>query len=150
MSWFKRKPKKDLRSKPNDYYRETQTSIADWGYQQFGPAGSSLKIGARANEEMSELMTALARAHSNQKVAEEMADVVIVLSQLAAHIGVDLRKEVDKKMEINRNRTWTKTENGYYHEKGPAVLASSGTGTANCYVTGAETSNTIAHFAFKK
>ena len=47
----------------------------------------------------------------------EYADVLIMILDLAHMHGVDLEKAVRDKMEINRSRTWTRTETGtYQHE----------------------------------
>jgi hypothetical protein len=45
-----------------------------------------------------------------------MADVIIVLSRLADRMGSNLGLEVNKKMAINRSRTWALDNTGHgYH-----------------------------------
>jgi NTP pyrophosphatase (non-canonical NTP hydrolase) len=53
-----------------------------------------------------------------EKIAEEMADVAIVLAVIAHRRGVDLQAEVDEKMRVNRSRTWKSHGDGTgYHVK---------------------------------
>lgn len=86
----------------------TQQQISDWADRTFGTAYDALTIGVRANEEMAELLTALAadRVGESAKVMEELADVVIVLKRLAAIHGGDLDAAIDRKMDINAKRDW--------------------------------------------
>jgi NTP pyrophosphatase (non-canonical NTP hydrolase) len=97
--------------------RETQKTISEWAENTFGPSGSCARVAARANEEMAELLRALTSDDANiAKAAEEIADVVIVLYRLATRLGVDIQFEIEQKMEINRNRVWTKDGTGHgYH-----------------------------------
>lgn len=46
------------------------------------------------------------------KAIIEMADMVVVLSHMAASLGHDLQKAVDLKMRVNRARTWAITAEG--------------------------------------
>jgi len=85
---------------------ETQRTISDWAEATFGPASSNVRVAARANEEMAELLRALSADDNNPEAVEEAADVVIVLYRLASRMGTDLHEVIDKKMEINRRRTW--------------------------------------------
>lgn len=101
---------------------ETQESIEEWRLNTFGPSMSTMRIAARANEEMSELLRALSVDDGNPKAAVEIADVVIVLYGVATRLGVDLHAEVDKKMEINRARRWALDGTGHgYHVRDKAV-----------------------------
>ncbi len=88
---------------------ESQDSICAWAKKTFGSAKLGL-ITARCNEEMAELITAVqAESVSTEAlaaVAEECADVYIVLCQIVDHLGMDLQECVNIKMEANRNRTW--------------------------------------------
>lgn len=98
---------------------ETQRSIADWAEQTFGPAVYLARVGARANEEMAELLRKLTAAEIDlDGIAEEAADVVIVLYRLAHLTGRDLNAEVNAKMAINRAREWKMTGDGHgYHKR---------------------------------
>jgi transcriptional regulator with XRE-family HTH domain len=100
---------------------EDQTTITEWAEQTFGPARSLPRVAARANEEMAELLRAVTADAPLAKVAEEIADVVIVLNRLASLCGARLRDEVERKMAINRSRTWARDETGHgYHTRDEA------------------------------
>ena len=95
---------------------ETQLSISEWANDAFGPSGSNIRVAARANEEMAELLRALTVDDANPKAPEEIADIVIVLYRLAWRLGVDLHHEIDVKMAINRKREWKLDGSGHgYH-----------------------------------
>jgi len=97
-------------------YAETQASISQWAEDAFGPSGSNARVAARANEEMAELLRALTANDQHPMAAEEVADILIVLYRLATRLGVDLHAEVDRKMAINRGRTWHPDQTGHgYH-----------------------------------
>jgi NTP pyrophosphatase (non-canonical NTP hydrolase) len=62
----------------------------------------------RAHEELSE---AFSKYNKNQEgVAEEFADVAIFLLGMCEQLGYDLEKELVRKVEINKNRTYIKTK----------------------------------------
>lgn len=95
---------------------ETQATIARWADDTFGPAPSNMRIGTRANEEMAEVLRALAMDDHNAAAVVEMADVVIIFMRLARNLGADLLQEVDRKMAINRTREWVLDGSGHgYH-----------------------------------
>jgi NTP pyrophosphatase (non-canonical NTP hydrolase) len=101
---------------------ETQATICVFADETFGPATSNIRVAARANEEMAELLRALSTDDHHPKAAEEIADVVIILYRLARNLGTDLQTEIDRKMEINRNRTWKRDDTGHgYHVRDKAV-----------------------------
>lgn len=95
---------------------ETQKTISDWANETFGPATSNMRIATRANEEMAELLRALAADDYSPKAGEEIADILIVLCRVAERLGVSIESEVYKKMAINRAREWKKDGTGHgYH-----------------------------------
>lgn len=96
---------------------ESQASISQWADETFGPAGSNVRVAARANEEMAELIRALAVNENHPKAAEEMADVVIIFMRLATRLGVDLLEQVEAKMKINRRRQWQLDGTGHGYHK---------------------------------
>jgi NTP pyrophosphatase (non-canonical NTP hydrolase) len=97
---------------------ENQDSIVRWINQTFGPAEMNMRCATRANEEMAELLKALSTDDDHPKAVEEAADIVIVLYRLASRFGVNLHDEIDKKMAINRARTWKRDGTGQgYHVK---------------------------------
>lgn len=93
--------------------RETQESITAWADETFGPSTSNMRIATRANEEMAELLRALSVDDASPDAAVEIADVVIILNRLATKLGVDIAAEVDRKMEINRQRQWQLDGSGH-------------------------------------
>ena len=94
---------------------ETQQTISDWANETFGDTGSNLRVAQRANEEMKELLEHLENDDNHIKAAEECADIFIVLYRLGVRLGVDLHAEVQRKMSVNRNRTWLKDGTGCGH-----------------------------------
>ncbi len=62
----------------------------------------------RAYEELSE---AFSKHNKNQPgVAEEFADVMIFILGMCEQMGFDLEKELIRKIEINKNRKYTKSK----------------------------------------
>lgn len=103
--------------------RETAKSISDWIIATFGASGTNERVAIRANEEMAELLRAVADVSSHEKVREECADVVIVLCRLCERFGGDLFTEIDKKMAVNRQREWKLDGSGCgYHVKQPETV----------------------------
>lgn len=97
---------------------EDQSTIEVWSRETFGKPSSNLRIAIRANEEMAELLRALAIDDTNPKAASEIADVLIVLYGVAEGLGVHLATEVNRKMAINRRRIWELDGTGHgYHVK---------------------------------
>lgn len=72
---------------------ETQKTIAMWADAAFGPTASVFTSAARANQEMAELIKALAEDPNHPKAPEEAADVVITLARAGEKLGVDLISE---------------------------------------------------------
>ena len=96
--------------------RETQATISAWAEATFGPAGSNARAIARANREMAELLEHVTADEEHPEAAEEIADIVIVLSRVMTRLGADLQGEVDRKMAVNRARKWRLDGTGHgYH-----------------------------------
>ena len=70
---------------------ETQESISAWAAETFGEPGSILRVAARVNEEMSELIRAITAEQPKPAVIDEAADVLIVLARLASRLYVELK-----------------------------------------------------------
>ena len=65
---------------------------------------------------MAELLRALTAGDNSPDALDECADVVIVLCRLARRLGGDLWREVERKMAVNRKRTWRLDGTGHaYH-----------------------------------
>lgn len=103
---------------------ETQKTIAAWGDATF-PGGdpSSPRHCLRLLEEAVELCLAAGASDASvraavlgeldragkpdpAKVPDEVADVYVMLAQVAEGRGIDIQTEVDRKMAINRARVW--------------------------------------------
>ena len=67
---------------------ETSATIAQWSNDTFGPV-DVLDVVKRAAEEFAELRAAVAMEDGAEKIAEEIADVVIVLCRLAREYDTD-------------------------------------------------------------
>lgn len=90
---------------------ENQLTISEWARETFGSIPSGELVTARCNEEMGELVTAVAL---KENIGQEAADVLVVLYQVAQHHGFDLHVELDKKMKINRARDWARGKKGTF------------------------------------
>ncbi len=62
----------------------------------------------RAHEELSEAFSKFNKGQDG--VAEEFADVMIFILGMCEKMGFDLEKELVRKIEINKNRKYTKTK----------------------------------------
>ncbi len=85
--------------------RTWSQDIHAWQVETFGPATSPERAFARCTKEWDELLLALHES-GPADVAEECADVAILLCRVAAALGFDLADEIEKKMAINRARKW--------------------------------------------
>lgn len=65
--------------------------------------------------ELAEAFEAYIKKHDN--LAEELADVAIYLMGLSQIVGIDLQNEIEKKIEINKNREYILV-NGVLVKKG--------------------------------
>lgn len=68
----------------------------------------------KMTEEVSELAHALYSGEGS--IAEECADILILLVDVAHMNGVDLRAAFTEKMERNRRRSWCKKNGALKHE----------------------------------
>lgn len=79
----------------------TQKAITDWAEQTFGPATFDA-LYAKLGEEMTEFADCIGAGRE----MEEMADMLIMMYQIAEKHGFDLHEAVEKKMKVNTSRTW--------------------------------------------
>jgi len=87
---------------------ETQKSISEWGVKTFGyPTTLKVIVGRMLKEvkELEELGTGI-DVRNQEKIADECADIYIVMCQVMNTLGYDLGACVDHKMQINRARKW--------------------------------------------
>lgn len=90
---------------------ETQSTIAGWGEETFGPVSNPVALARRASIEMDELIEALEKGDT-EEAERETADVLILLNRLGTTPGFDLSDAVDAKMKVNRARHWVPDGDG--------------------------------------
>ena len=93
---------------------ETQRTISDWGTKTFGYPKNPKAIINRMIKEVRELEELSCRSDDVDiyKMADECADIYIVMCQVMTTIGFDLHSCVDHKMDINRARKWKLNDDG--------------------------------------
>lgn len=114
---------------------ETQKSITDWQIETFGEDTRIAKtVVLRTFEEMVELCHAAgldprdlhdsitdiygkSKLPNIANIAEELADVSIMLNGTASCYNVNLQEVTDLKMSINRNRKWYRRPDGHLQHK---------------------------------
>ena len=97
--------------------RETQSTIARWGEETFGPVSDPVALAKRASIEMDELIEVLEKGDT-EEAARETADVLILLNRLGTTLGFDLLEAVDAKMKVNRARRWVPAGDGTGRHEG--------------------------------
>lgn len=108
------------RSSPSSSQPWTAKRVYDWCQVKFN--ASEMEIVARGNKEYAELVNAIANDTDEEDKVDEVADVLIFMYQLCGLYGVDPQEIVDKKMEINRRRSWVRTKTGgYQHVEMPPI-----------------------------
>ncbi|MBB76579.1 MAG: hypothetical protein CMJ75_18900 [Planctomycetaceae bacterium] len=97
---------------------ETQRSITDWSRETFGETKDPRLVFDRLDEEFDELRYEVRKAGEasdrgedfiDDDIASEVADVGILLYQVAHSYGIDVHEAIDAKMKINRRRKWKTT-----------------------------------------
>lgn len=85
--------------------RTWSQDIHAWQVDTFGATTTPERAFERAAQEWDELLLAL---HDGppEDIAEECADVAIVLCRVASALGFDLADAIEKKMAKNRARKW--------------------------------------------
>lgn len=85
---------------------ENQSTVNAWQRETFGPQTDRQAIAEKLWDEMRELHRAVSQSASCKRVTDELADVQIVLWQLAGSYSIDLQCATDAKMMVNRGRSW--------------------------------------------
>ena len=90
---------------------ETQKTISEWGFKTFGYPKNPIVIVDRMLKEVKELeeLKEQFKKYNDSvytKMADECADIYIVMCQVMETMGYNLQSCVDHKMEINRARKW--------------------------------------------
>lgn len=109
---------------PRGGLHETQESVHEWRVATFGQADPPESVALRMAEEVGELLALLGYgdsmwrrvktcqketfilANDKAEIADELADVQVLLWGAASAFGIDLGAAVDRKMGVNRARRW--------------------------------------------
>ena len=92
---------------------DSLTAEMELWISQVLPERSPFDTATKIVEEASELLHAL---HHKGDVASECADILVLLLDVALLEGFDLQEAFEKKMEINRNRTWERRNGSLKHQ----------------------------------
>lgn len=90
---------------------ETPETITVWARETFGEPSSIAAVAARAMQELAELVQKLCVDENHPGAREELADVQIVLAQVATYLGF-VWEDVEDKMMVNRARRWSSSGDG--------------------------------------
>lgn len=71
--------------------------------------------GETVEEQLKHLREEFTELGNDLTVADEYADVFMLLSCIAANNGIDLLKAFRDKLEVNKARAWEKTDCGFRH-----------------------------------
>lgn len=105
-------------------FQQLQKDTAAWGQETFG-LPKPMELATRMNVEVAELLSGLSNLPATApgsldhtellvSLADECADIGIVLVQVANRLGFDLMTEMVRKMGVNRKRVWAKKSNGQF------------------------------------
>ena len=83
--------------------RQLQSRICEWADRQF-PNRTTADIVLKLYEELGEYVR-------NPKSESEFGDIMILLLDAARMNGIDIRRAIDNKMDINERRQWRVDEN---------------------------------------
>ena len=97
--------------------KETQKTISEWGFQTFGYPKNPIPVIDRLKKEVNELdeLKEQSKQYNDlvySKMADECADIHIMLCHIMSVLGYDLQACVDHKMSINRVRKWKINDDG--------------------------------------
>ena len=102
---------------------ENQETITAWAEETFGPSHPAV-VAARMSIEVAELVSGLSTVShlpvedmdpvTLAALRDEIADVNVMLSQVAKKLNVDIAAATDFKMAINRKRSWGRTASGHF------------------------------------
>jgi len=88
--------------------QDMKTEVVQW-VGPLLPERHPMDTGIKMMEELGELLHAI---NVGEGVGPEAADVLILLVDIAHLTGIDLEAEFEKKMAINRTRTWVANSKG--------------------------------------
>ncbi len=109
-------PQSKLYLKDNPTLKDIQAYVAEMEEERGFTKVSLLQTYLLFVEEVGELAKHIRKAqaamridaakHYSDDVAEELADIMLVLSAVANRLGVDIEQAVREKEEVNKKRTW--------------------------------------------
>jgi NTP pyrophosphatase (non-canonical NTP hydrolase) len=106
--------------KTDNLYYTLQEEIVGWATIQFSSSNQQTVIRKLVMEEIPELVLALAKSEVQNRVCDELADVMILLMDYSHRANIDILAEVMRKMEVNYKRSWVIDEFGVsQHIEGP-------------------------------
>ena len=109
---------------PQKTLRQMQDEIGAWGDATF-PTSTFISVASHFEEEAAEFLAEIRSGESVDAVLNELADCAILLIQFAHKNGFDLSQVIERKMAINRARTWNTTPEPEGHFKHVEVEARS-------------------------
>jgi len=94
-----------------DEIKKTIKSIADakgWHSASSAKPQTAKNLAISISVEAAELIECFQWSDTADKknVGEELADIIIFAAQLSNIMGIDLSKEIQNKLEIDKNRSW--------------------------------------------
>jgi len=103
MNNFLQRLRKQSQSRADEWHRDQKWNIMEWGCAMAGEAGEACNVAKKirrteqgiSKRKEENLQNSLEVLH--EKLAEEIADTIIYLDMMAAHIGIDLEECVTKK-----------------------------------------------------
>ena len=96
---------------------EMTEEVVDWvgefiPDEDRNPFNTAIKM----SEEVAELLHALYSDESDKAVADECADILILLLDVAHLYEIDLTAAFKRKMDINRDRQWKHRNGSLFHD----------------------------------
>lgn len=99
---------------------EIQERIVDWSESTFPDQSAVGTVFPKFKDEVKEFKDAFEMwkddptEETRQQAAWELADIGMMVFQLAEYLETDFLVEVENKLRVNKNRTWTKGKDGTY------------------------------------
>ena len=103
----------ELKANSTATFEAVQLAVVDWAYEVF-PKRSIDTVRLKLIQEGNELVTALS-LNKWDNIEDEIADVQILLMDLAVLQGFHIPTVTQRKLDINRTRSWTIDPDGLSH-----------------------------------
>lgn len=99
--------------------KELQEDVVNWA-DSISPARRPENTMVKLNGEASELLDAIVNRLGQEAVESELGDCIILLLDLAKMYNIDLIAAGERKMVINRRRSW-RSEDGVIRRNGKKI-----------------------------